>query len=152
VAAPEQTLEALVRDELRGPVSELVRQVVVELVREELNGHAPQAGADAGHPSANDRSVVAAEMAAGGARLPPQATNRSAAASDPSPASTDLTTKRCSSCGEVKPARAFAVGRRQCRSSRNRQEVERQRRRREAAVDDAEEVPRPTGVVDAESD
>jgi len=37
VAAPEQTLEALVRDELRGPVSELVRQVVVELVREELN-------------------------------------------------------------------------------------------------------------------
>jgi hypothetical protein len=33
-----QPLEALVRDELRGPVSELVRQVVVELVREQLNG------------------------------------------------------------------------------------------------------------------
>jgi hypothetical protein len=32
VAAPEQTLEALVRDDLRGPVSELVRQVGVELV------------------------------------------------------------------------------------------------------------------------
>jgi hypothetical protein len=32
VAAPEQTLEALVRDDLRGPVSEVVRQVVVELV------------------------------------------------------------------------------------------------------------------------
>jgi hypothetical protein len=41
VAAPPQTLEALVRDELRGPVSELVRQVVVELVREQLNGAAP---------------------------------------------------------------------------------------------------------------
>jgi hypothetical protein len=43
VAAPEQTLEALVRDELRGPVSELVRRLVPDLVREELqlNGAAP---------------------------------------------------------------------------------------------------------------
>jgi hypothetical protein len=41
VAAPPQTLEALVRDELRGPVSELVRRVVVELVREQLNGAVP---------------------------------------------------------------------------------------------------------------
>jgi hypothetical protein len=42
VAAPAgQPLEALVRDELRGPVSELVRQVVVELVREQLNGSGP---------------------------------------------------------------------------------------------------------------
>ena len=40
MAASGQTLEALVRDELRGPVSELVRQVVVELVREQLNGSA----------------------------------------------------------------------------------------------------------------
>jgi hypothetical protein len=38
VAAPGQTLEALVKDELRGPVTELVRRVVVELVREQLNG------------------------------------------------------------------------------------------------------------------
>jgi hypothetical protein len=41
VAAP---LEALVGNELRGPVSELVRQVVVELVREQLNGAAPSLG------------------------------------------------------------------------------------------------------------
>jgi predicted RNA-binding Zn-ribbon protein involved in translation (DUF1610 family) len=49
VAAPPQTLEALVRDELRGPVSDLVRQVVVELVREQLNGAAaaPAAANDA---------------------------------------------------------------------------------------------------------
>jgi hypothetical protein len=40
VAAPAgQPLEALVRDELRGPVSELVRRVVIELVHEQLNGH-----------------------------------------------------------------------------------------------------------------
>jgi hypothetical protein len=41
VAAPEQTLEALVRDELRGPVQELVRRLAVELVHEQLNGAAP---------------------------------------------------------------------------------------------------------------
>jgi hypothetical protein len=41
VAAPAPTLEALVRDELRGPVSDLVRQVVVELVRKQLNGAGP---------------------------------------------------------------------------------------------------------------
>jgi hypothetical protein len=45
VAAPEQTLEALVRDELRGPVRQLVEQVVRELVREQLNGHAAAADA-----------------------------------------------------------------------------------------------------------
>jgi hypothetical protein len=44
VAAPaEAPLEQLVRDELRGPVSELVRPVVVELVREQLNGAAEPA-------------------------------------------------------------------------------------------------------------
>jgi hypothetical protein len=42
--APEP-VEALVRDELRGPVSELVRRVVVELVREQLNGAGPGATA-----------------------------------------------------------------------------------------------------------
>jgi hypothetical protein len=41
VAAPEQTLEALVKDELREPVAELVRQVGRELVAEQLNGAAP---------------------------------------------------------------------------------------------------------------
>jgi hypothetical protein len=40
VAAPSQQLEALVKDELRGPVRELVRRFVRELVREELNGTA----------------------------------------------------------------------------------------------------------------
>jgi hypothetical protein len=43
VAAPEQTLEAPVRDELRGPVAELVRRLVPELVAEALNGAAPVA-------------------------------------------------------------------------------------------------------------
>jgi hypothetical protein len=38
VAAPPQTLEALVKDELRGPVREIVRRLVPELVAETLNG------------------------------------------------------------------------------------------------------------------
>jgi hypothetical protein len=47
VAAPaEVDLQALVRDELRGPITELVRQVVVELIREQLNGDL-QAAAEA---------------------------------------------------------------------------------------------------------
>jgi hypothetical protein len=45
VAAPPQTLEALVRDELRGPVQEIVRrlvpELVPELVAEALNGATP---------------------------------------------------------------------------------------------------------------
>jgi hypothetical protein len=44
VAAPPQTLEALVRDELRAPIQEIVRRLVPELVAEALlNGAAPQA-------------------------------------------------------------------------------------------------------------
>jgi hypothetical protein len=35
------TLQEIVKDELRGPVEALVRQVVIELVREQLNGAAP---------------------------------------------------------------------------------------------------------------
>ena len=43
MAAPEQTLEALVRDELRPHVAEIVARLVPELVAEELqlNGAAP---------------------------------------------------------------------------------------------------------------
>jgi hypothetical protein len=41
VAAPGQTLEALVRDELRGPVQEIIRRLIPELVGEQLNGSAP---------------------------------------------------------------------------------------------------------------
>ena len=46
VAAPEQTLEALVRDELRGPVFELVRRLVPALVAEALNGSGRRRGTE----------------------------------------------------------------------------------------------------------
>jgi hypothetical protein len=38
VAAASDSLEQIIRNELRGPVTELVRRVVVELVGEQLNG------------------------------------------------------------------------------------------------------------------
>ena len=47
MAAPEQTLEALVREELRGPVAELVRRLVHELVAEQMNGAIASAPATA---------------------------------------------------------------------------------------------------------
>jgi hypothetical protein len=41
VAVPPQTLEALVRDELRAPVQEIVRRLIPELVAEALNSTTP---------------------------------------------------------------------------------------------------------------
>jgi hypothetical protein len=67
VAAPPQTLEALVRNELRGPVSELVRQVVVELVREQLNGAAL---ASVETPAVNDAAPLTRVCKTCGRELP----------------------------------------------------------------------------------
>jgi hypothetical protein len=61
-ASAGQPLEALVRDELRGPVSELVRRVVVELVREELNGYAPAPARDQGRTKRERRSPVSTRV------------------------------------------------------------------------------------------
>jgi hypothetical protein len=121
VAAPEQTLEALVRDELRGPVSELIRQIVVELVREQLNGSGPG-------PSAQTAVENAQEP-----RLRPGPIPK------PAPAE-----RRCNRCGETKPAGEYARGRGTCRSCRRAQQREHDRR---VALADDEESPR-TGAVE----
>jgi hypothetical protein len=116
VAAPaEQPLEALVRDELRGPVSELVRQIVVELVREQLNGSGPG-------PSAQTAVENAQEP-----RLRP----------GPKPKSPPVE-RRCNRCGETKAAGEYGRGRGTCRSCRRAQQREHDRR---AALAD-EEPPR----------
>jgi hypothetical protein len=57
VAAPGQTLEALVRDELRGPITELVRRVVLHLAREEI---ARLNGVPAPVPEANGQGEASA--------------------------------------------------------------------------------------------
>jgi hypothetical protein len=124
VAAPAgQPLEALVKDELRGPVQELVRQVVVELVREQLNGAAPTLG-----PSA-DTAVSGPENAQ-------QARRRPGPTPKPAPAE-----RRCNRCGEKKPAGEYAPGRGTCRSCRRAQQREHDRR---VALAESEE-PHPDG-------
>jgi hypothetical protein len=114
-----QPLEALVRDELRGPVSELVRQVVVELVREQLNGSGPG-------PSA--QTAVSGPENAQEPRLRP----------GPKPM-TAPTERRCNRCGETKPAGEYGRGRGTCRSCRRAQQREHDRR---AALAEHEE-PHP---------
>jgi hypothetical protein len=119
VAAPAgQPLEALVRDELRGPVSELVRRVVVELVREQLNGAVPILG-------------LTAKTAVSGPEKP-----RRRPGPTPKPAPAE---RRCNRCGETKPAGEYGRGRGTCRSCRRAQQREHDRR---VALADDEESPR----------
>jgi hypothetical protein len=114
VAAPAgQPLEALFRNELRGPVSELVRRVAVELVPEQLNAHAPSLGPPA---------------------VPSKATRRPGPTPKPAPAE-----RRCNRCGETKPADEYARGRGTCRSCRRAQQ--REHDRRVALAEDEEPHP-----------
>jgi hypothetical protein len=119
-ASAGQPLEALVRDELRGPVSELVRQVVVELVREQLNGAAPSLGLP--------RKPVSGPENAQEPRLRP--------GPKPKPAPAE---RRCNRCGETKQAGEYAPGRGTCRSCRRAQQREHDRR----AALAADEEPHP---------
>ena len=115
MAAPGQTLEALVRDELRGPVGQLVRKVVVELVHEQLNGAVPEAEV------LTRIDVVAAPTA--------QETIEASTEGKPLPP-VSRTRRTCARCGEEKDMIAFGRGRRVCRRCRGLQERERARQRR----------------------
>ena len=118
----EARLEQLVRDELRGPVSALVRQVVVELVREQLNGNgAASLGSSA-------------EPAVSGPENAQQPRRRPGPIPKPAPVE-----RRCNRCGETKPAGEYGRGRGTCRSCRRAQQREHARR---AALPEAEE-PHP---------
>jgi hypothetical protein len=124
VAAPaEAPLEQLVRDELRGPVSELVRQVVLELVREQLNGAAPSLGLTA-------ETTVSGPENAQEPRLRP--------GPKPKPAPAE---RRCNRCGETKPAAEYGRGCGTCRSCRRAQQ--REHDRRAALAEDEEPHPGP---------
>jgi hypothetical protein len=121
VAAPAgQPLEALVRDELRGPVSELVRKVGVELVREQLNGSSPGPEIPVSGPE--------------NARAP-----RRRPGPSPKPAPAE---RRCNRCGETNPADEYARGRGTCRSCRRAQQ--REHDRRVALAEEEEPHPEPS--------
>ena len=122
MAAPAgQALEALVRDELRGPVSELVRRVVVELVREQLNGDRP----------------AAAGAAVSGPENAQEPRRRPGPTLKPAPAE-----RRCNRCGVVKAAGEYAPGRATCRACRRAQQ--REHDRHAALADDEEPHPAPS--------
>jgi integrase-like protein len=106
VATPEQSLEALVKDELRGPVSELGRRLVPELVAEALNG-----------------AAAGAEMPLSGSLVPPATTKASDATPDPPP------TKRCNGCNRDLRASAFSPKHYRCRECRRREWREGEQRR-----------------------
>jgi hypothetical protein len=86
VTVPPETLEALVKDELRQPVAALVRRVVVELVREQLSG-AAETGVSGPE---NTREP----------RLRPRP--------KPKPAPSE---RRCNRCGDTKPAGEYSLSR-----------------------------------------
>jgi hypothetical protein len=115
VTAPAgQPLEALVRDELRGPVSELVRRVVVELVHDQLSG---------GHTGLDLREVQPATNSA----TPSTKGCRTCGREKPA----DQFARNRRVC---KP----------CRREQGRSwEEKRVARRKQAALDDDEEAPQP---------
>ena len=115
------TLQEIVKDELRGPVAELVRQVVVELVHEQLNGSALRLG-------------LTAETAVSGPENGQEPRRRPGPTPKSAPAE-----RRCNRCGETKPASEYAPGRGTCRSCRRAQQREHDRA---AALAEAEEPPR----------
>jgi hypothetical protein len=114
-ASAETPLEQLVRDELHGPISELVRKVVVELVHEQLNGNG-------------------AEMVLSRHSPHRETTNGPAPTPSYPPTSTDPTTKICRICERELPASRFDRGRRQCRACRS----SRARKRQEQEAADPE--------------
>jgi hypothetical protein len=122
MAAPEQTLEALVRDELRGPISEVVRRVVVELVREQLNG-----------------DLVVAESTAGAPKNAQEPRRRSGPTT-PKPAPPE---RHCNRCGETKPAGEYAPGRGTCCDCRRAQQREHDRRVAQADSEEPHPAPSP---------
>jgi hypothetical protein len=127
LAAPD--LEELVREELRGPVAELVARLVPELVAEALNGHA----------------ASTAPSLAGASQSAQDATEGSTEGKSSRSTSTAPRARRtCTRCGETKDLIAFGRGRRVCRRCRGRAERERAAQRR-ARI---REAPASTNGVD----
>ena len=96
--AAEPTLKTLIRDELRAPVARIVREVVVELVHEQLNGN--------GHADV----VLSVQGATQERRKRNGRTAGKVEASE---------TRTCQRCGRAQPLDRFEPGRRTCRRCRN---------------------------------
>jgi hypothetical protein len=131
-------LGQLVRKELRDPIADVVRLLVVELARDELGRIAASLNGGPGPtgsivlPSPQDRQTP---------RALPEASH--------APQTRKATRRRCSSCGQEKAARSFEKGRSQCRDCRHeaarRRYRERQARIRAAAEENGAEPSEEPG-------
>jgi hypothetical protein len=101
-------VEEALREELRPLARKVVRRLVLDLAREELGRLG--ASLNGGPPPPVERVLLAR-------REPQDSTRPLAEGSGPPPAATS-TRRRCSACGEEKPAWAFEPGRRTCRACR----------------------------------
>ena len=135
-------LEALVREELRAPVAELVRKLIPELIAEQLNGHALSidgVARTAARATPSEADSVKAAIAPVAPTAPERAEEEPRAAEatpERGEPSAGLTT--CSACGETKPPEEFSPGHYACKVCRRVQERERARRKRAAEASEPE--------------
>jgi hypothetical protein len=129
-------LEALVRSELREPIADLVRRIVSELAREELEAARQELGRLASSLSANGEQsppALTAETFAGRPEWPQESPR--ALSEAPAPAPADEAERRCRTCGESKPASDFRPGRNECGECRRARKRREYRRARGQAVE-----------------
>jgi hypothetical protein len=108
------------------PVSELVRQVVVALLREQLNGNGTASLGSWAEPAVSNPENAQ------------QLRRRPGPIPKPAPAE-----RRCNRCGETKPAGEYARGRGTCHSCRRAQWLEHDRRAALAEADEPHPAPSP---------
>jgi hypothetical protein len=123
VTAPVETLEDLVRAELRPVVGDVVRLLVLDLAREELGRIAA---------SLNGRPRRPTEMVLPGSQEHQELPRALGEGSDP-PENGAAPLRRCRGCDETKPPDAFEAGRHECRACRAARKRREYRARRAAA-------------------
>jgi hypothetical protein len=123
VATPAESLEEIVRAELREPAVEIVRRLVLDLAREELDRIAATLSNGGPEPRA--------DLLLRGNYSPEDEPRALPPTSDlsPSPAGS---ARLCRLCGQRKPPSDFEPGRRACRTCRAARKRAEYRARREA--------------------
>jgi hypothetical protein len=124
VDAPAESLEEIVRAELREPAVEIVRRLVLDLAREELDRIAA---------SLNGKPEPRADLLLRGSPAPQDEPRALPPTSDlpPSPAASS---RLCRLCGQLKPPSDFERGRHQCRACRREGARRPYRERQERAI------------------
>ena len=130
----EPTLETLIRDELRAPIAQLVREVVIELVHAELNGHA----------DSESQRLTPSSLSARGTTQE----RRNGKRRTPTKGNSTAELQECRRCHERKPPAAFEGTRRTCRRCRTAEQISRRRRLARQSEANGDE---PTGLASTNS-